>query len=97
MKCHCRNCQKVYDSEKARGDYKGFCSAKCQHAKAKELGYRKGQSEYQVLHNAKEIGDVPTEEERVALRKELKELEESPYGSISRKQDIRRLLSTRLS
>ncbi len=56
--CICRNCHKEYDESTARGDWKGFCSAKCQHLKAKELGYRKngGQSEYTVLNTAKCIG-----------------------------------------
>lgn len=57
--CKCRNCGIIYDRTKARGEYKGFCSAKCQHTKAKQLGYRKGKSlsEFQILKKAKCIGD----------------------------------------
>lgn len=58
-RCHCRNCGGEYDSAKSRGDYKGFCSAKCQHAKARYLGFRpKKGSEYQVLKSAGCIGDL---------------------------------------
>lgn len=58
-KALCRTCGVEYDFTKARGEYKGFCSAKCQHAKARELGYRKGgtRSEYQVLKAAHCIGN----------------------------------------
>jgi hypothetical protein len=58
-RCICRNCGKEYDNQKARGDYRGFCSAKCQHEKARELGYRpsKGHREYGVLKSANMIGD----------------------------------------
>jgi hypothetical protein len=58
--CVCRHCNKVYDNQKARGDWRGFCSAKCQHARAKWFGWRpKGSvSEYTALKNAKCIGDV---------------------------------------
>lgn len=58
--CVCRNCSKKYDRLKARGDWTGFCSAKCQHVKAKALGFRKGMTEYQVLKMAACIGDVYT-------------------------------------
>lgn len=61
----CRNCDKHYDGRKARGDYKGFCSAKCQHQRAKELGYRKGVrtlkgtlTEFDVLKRANCVGSV---------------------------------------
>ncbi len=59
--CKCRNCSKVYEETKARGDWKGYCSAKCQHEKAKTVGYRKGTSggsEYDHLNNAKAVGSV---------------------------------------
>lgn len=58
--CACRNCGKHYDESKARGDYKGFCSAKCQHEKARSLGYRKGRdrTEYDVLKRAECVGSV---------------------------------------
>jgi hypothetical protein len=41
MICKCRNCGKVYDEFKSRADWKGYCSQKCFHEKARELGYRK--------------------------------------------------------
>jgi hypothetical protein len=57
----CRNCHKEYDIHKSRAYYTGFCSAKCLHAKAKELGYRQartdGRSEYNVLCSANCIGN----------------------------------------
>ncbi len=58
--CVCRACGKHYDNRKARGEYTGFCSAKCQHDTAKRLGYRKGKgrTEYQCLHDGKQIGNV---------------------------------------
>lgn len=58
--CICRNCNHKYDARKSRGDYTGFCSARCQHEKARELGYRKGKSksEFDVLKRAKCIGNV---------------------------------------
>ena len=58
--CRCRHCDKVYDERKARGDWKGFCSAKCTHARARYFGWRKGGSvsEYTALKNAKCIGSV---------------------------------------
>lgn len=65
MKCKCRTCGKVYESLKSHADWTGFCSAKCLHNKAKELGYSKakekllGVTEYSVLKRAKCIGDVP--------------------------------------
>lgn len=97
MICQCRNCHKEYDNQKARGEYTGFCSARCQHEKAKELGYRRsrgGKTEYQILSNAKCIGDVPSKSERVKLRSELTDLESSLYGSKSRIAQIKRLLAT---
>jgi hypothetical protein len=60
--CICRKCGKHYNEQKARGDYKGFCSAKCQHAKAHACGYRKSRmtnpTEYEALHRAGQIGSV---------------------------------------
>jgi hypothetical protein len=60
MKCRCRNCQSVYEESKSRAEWKGYCSAKCQHEKAKALGYRKkkGSHEYDVLKRHGEIGSV---------------------------------------
>jgi hypothetical protein len=106
MRCICRNCGVEYDSLKARGDWAGFCSAKCQHAKAKELGCKKptnahrpgavAQSEYVVLKAARCIGDVPTDDEKVKLRKELEELQNALYGSPRRIETIQRLLVAKL-
>lgn len=57
--CICRKCKGQYDSEKSRADYKGYCSMKCQHAAAKEHGFRKGgRSEYSVLQDAGLVGDI---------------------------------------
>ena len=61
MKCICRTCNKIYNSEYSRAEYRGFCSMRCQHGKAKELGFQ-GQkkmsiTEYRILKNANEIGD----------------------------------------
>jgi hypothetical protein len=95
MICICRTCKKEYDEFKARGDYTGFCSAKCQHEKAKQLGYRKGQkkSEYYVLDQANCVGSIPVEKERIKL---LKELEQHPRGSKSRIARIKRILNNKI-
>jgi len=56
----CRNCLKEYDPNKATADWKGYCSQRCVHAKAKRLGYRKGNprhTEFHVLKEAGQIGD----------------------------------------
>lgn len=46
---------------KSRAEYQGYCSMKCQHAKAKELGYKQNgtQTEYQVLNSNNAIGSIP--------------------------------------
>ncbi len=102
MKCQCRLCLKTYESTKSRGEWTGFCSAKCQHQMAKELGYHKGthKSEYEVLSTCQEIGDVPVEAERVELREELETLERhnsrlSPSGQ-DRVRAIKTMLGTTL-
>jgi len=58
--CKCRQCAKIYDMNKSRADLSGYCSAKCQHAKAKSLGFIKSihKYEYKILNNAGEIGSV---------------------------------------
>lgn len=66
--CICRECDKEYDEATARGDLKGFCSAKCQHAMSKRLGYKPKsknpmakaayRSEYDVLKRAGQVGSV---------------------------------------
>ena len=60
MICRCRFCNQVYSEDKSRADYKGYCSQRCLHKKAKELGFRKqsDRTEYDVLKKAKEIGSV---------------------------------------
>jgi hypothetical protein len=53
----CRNCDKEYSPLKSRADWKGYCSQRCVHEKARKLGYRKGRNtEYDVLHGAKQLG-----------------------------------------
>lgn len=66
QKCECRNCRKEYDEAKSRADYKGYCSAKCLHEKARALGYKRSvprfdfsiPSEYKILSRANAIGSV---------------------------------------
>lgn len=58
--CTCRQCGKLYDRQQSRAVYTGYCSAKCMNAKAKELGYRKGDSLYHCLRNADQVGDIWT-------------------------------------
>lgn len=44
---------KLYDPEKTRAAYKGFCSMRCQHQLAKECGFnrtRTRSSEYAVMN-----------------------------------------------
>ncbi len=71
MICRCRHCKKEYESSKSRGNYRGFCTATCEHAKAKELGYSKareakgGRSEYDVLKDNNQLGDLPIALEKV--------------------------------
>ncbi len=57
-KCICRKCRKIYKEDKSRAEYKGYCSAKCQHERACELGFRKTQNktEYDTLVRAKAVG-----------------------------------------
>lgn len=56
----CRTCSKKYDKNKTRADIQGFCSAKCQHQKAKECGYKKSgiQSEFNALKMKGQVGSV---------------------------------------
>ncbi len=62
--CICRTCKKEYDEEKARADYKGFCSMKCQHELARRVGYRKtkdkqpNKTEYSYLQIANQVGSI---------------------------------------
>ncbi len=57
QQCKCRQCGKLYSMALSRADLQGFCSAKCQHAKAKACGYRKGgRSEYNCLKAHGEVG-----------------------------------------
>jgi hypothetical protein len=62
MTCRCRNCRKEYDESKSRAEYKGYCSMKCQHEKAKSLAgaptvFARG--EYSILKQHNEVGSVP--------------------------------------
>lgn len=64
--CECRFCQKRYNYLKATADYKGYCSMKCQHAKARKLGYRKGKnhetSSGHFLFNKNQVGNIYAKE-----------------------------------
>lgn len=61
MKCQCRQCHKVYDEDKSRADYKGYCSQACMHTMSHRHGYRTACSltEYEVLRQANELGNIP--------------------------------------
>ncbi len=60
--CKCRECGKKYDEYKGTADFKGYCSQKCFHERAKKFGYRvqdpTRRSEYSRLHAAGEVGSV---------------------------------------
>jgi hypothetical protein len=58
--CICRNCHHLYSESKATADFKGYCTMRCQHAKAKELGFKpKGaRTEYSTLKIARQIGSI---------------------------------------
>lgn len=68
MKCRCRNCGRIYDEAKSTADWKGYCSQKCVHDKARRWGFKKRtahgsdvrsfHSEYSVLKRHNEIGSV---------------------------------------
>ncbi len=91
MQCLCRNCGVEYDSLKARGDWAGYCSAKCTHERSRLRGYRKGgtRSEYECLGD--DIGNIPTREEKELLKLELSEI----LSDSSRAKTIKRLLRSR--
>lgn len=63
----CRRCCKAYDPYKSRADWKGYCSQRCFHQKARLHGYSPARekkyghfhSEFQILNRAGQIGDVP--------------------------------------
>jgi hypothetical protein len=68
----CRKCGRAYDPNKTRADWRGYCSAACQHQMARDLGYRPGKyvqrpgfsrplriTEYDVLSRHGAIGDIP--------------------------------------
>lgn len=63
--CKCRNCGRVYEEHKATADWKGYCSQRCLHEKARAHGYSKRldkfyqRSEYDILRRAGQIGSVP--------------------------------------
>lgn len=74
MRCSCRYCGGQYEEERSRADYKGYCSQTCMKEKAKALGWDGKErklnlrkpliadlegSLYNILHNAKEIGNLP--------------------------------------
>lgn len=70
--CKCRFCAKLYDEAKSSADYKGFCSQRCLHASAKQLGWRKGKkgqgTEYDILKRNNRIGSVIVEKRLVVRR-----------------------------
>ena len=90
--CICRTCKKKYDGNKARGDWRGFCSNKCQHEKAKELGWSpakeksgKCRPEYKILKGAGEIGDVPVpapEARKVYIPAHIQSMEQTAFNAI---------------
>lgn len=55
--CECRQCGNLYDRQKSRATYTGYCSSRCMNTTAKQLGYRKGMSMYHILRNAQMVGD----------------------------------------
>lgn len=66
MKCKCRTCGKVYDDQKSRADFTGYCGQKCMTEKAKKLGWRPGDRYpldlYARLKEHGEVGSVPAKE-----------------------------------
>lgn len=60
QRAKCRCCGKEYNFTKSRAEYQGYCSASCQHKKAKALGYRKssGEREFEALKRRGEVGTV---------------------------------------
>jgi hypothetical protein len=59
-RCVCRTCAKHYNLGDSRADLQGFCSAQCQHKKAKSFGYKKGVigSEYATLKKHDAVGSL---------------------------------------
>lgn len=59
----CRHCRQKYDPNKSRAFWEGYCSRKCEDAKAVSLGWKKnpgGNGLYDVLKKYKEIGRIST-------------------------------------
>lgn len=71
--CRCRNCNCVYDELRSTADYKGYCSQRCLHTKARSLGWRSRlrppdparpfekhlvETEYRFLRRHGEIGSI---------------------------------------
>lgn len=62
--CKCRNCGSMYDPNKSRADFTGYCSQGCMHEKSKSLGYKKPKdrfqkdNEYEILKSHKAIGNI---------------------------------------
>lgn len=88
IKCICRQCQKQYDPKKSRADFTGYCSQKCMHAKAKDLGFKKslGNSCWQTLKNAGELGNQPVPLPPLppsAMQAMDAALDDSPQGEIT--------------
>lgn len=58
MRYICRMCQRVYPLPASRATVPGYCSLRCQHTKARILGYTGGatNSEIQTLSMANQVG-----------------------------------------
>ena len=63
--CKCRNCGRMYDPNKSRADFTGYCSAACMHEKSRSFGYKKsagrikdGVTEYDVLKKHNAVGNI---------------------------------------
>lgn len=67
----CRQCCKLYDPNRSRSPWRGYCSQRCSVSKAKSLGHKAGvtpkRSEHAVLSSAGELGTVYEGGERLVL------------------------------
>lgn len=62
LMCLCRKCDSQYDPTKSRGNWRGYCSRKCELAQLKWLGWNKKEhasKEWEFLRRARAIGDYP--------------------------------------
>lgn len=57
--CECRLCGKQYNNQTTKAEYTGYCSAKCLHQSAREVGWRKGHGpEFDALKRSYGVGNV---------------------------------------